>query len=331
MGQNRQHAVAHSRSACHARRSKNRQLYVPNQHIAPRFSGGTKTYSCLSPCSLCLDITAGDPVVIHCSDGWDRTSQLSSVAMLCLDPYYRTIKGFAILVEQEWLTFGHKFAQRLGHIGEDGCDKSFSDGERAPIFLQFIDCVWQMQRQFPTAFEFNEVFLLATLEHVFSCHFGTFLFTCERERKMAQLAAKTESYWSWVLDDENRARFTNPLFTPTQTVLRISAEPADVILWNGFYRRWYSTAALTHRPVKGQPMAPMPAALAKMLELKAQNEALLRRVAELEGRTGGGVGASPAKTPGPVPASGAPPASPRGAPMAPLNRPLAGPPAVPKK
>ncbi|OLP90647.1 Myotubularin-related protein 2 [Symbiodinium microadriaticum] len=29
-------------------------------------------------------------VVIHCSDGWDRTAQVSSLVMLCLDPYYRT-------------------------------------------------------------------------------------------------------------------------------------------------------------------------------------------------------------------------------------------------
>ena len=32
-------------------------------------------------------------VVVHCSDGWDRTSQLTSLAQLMLDPYYRTITG----------------------------------------------------------------------------------------------------------------------------------------------------------------------------------------------------------------------------------------------
>ena len=48
-------------------------------------------------------------MVVHCSDGWDRTGQLCGLAMLCLDPYFRTIDGFAVLVEKEWLAFGHKF------------------------------------------------------------------------------------------------------------------------------------------------------------------------------------------------------------------------------
>jgi len=55
--------------------------------------------------------------MIHCSDGWDRTSQLSSLAMLLLDPYYRTLRGFCILIEKEWCGFGHMFATRCRQPG----------------------------------------------------------------------------------------------------------------------------------------------------------------------------------------------------------------------
>ncbi|KAJ2515761.1 phosphatidylinositol-3-phosphatase ymr1 [Coemansia sp. RSA 2049] len=62
-------------------------------------------------------IDAGRHVLVHCSDGWDRTAQLTSLAQLCLDPYYRTTKGFAVLVEKEWVSFGHQFSLRCGHTG----------------------------------------------------------------------------------------------------------------------------------------------------------------------------------------------------------------------
>lgn len=137
-------------------------------------------------------------VVVHCSDGWDRTSQLTALAMLLLDPYYRTLKGFQVLIEKEWLSFGHKFEQvganngdrsrnilrvsnfpfqRIGHG-----DNHHSDADRSPVFLQFIDCVWQISKQFPHALEFTEYFLITVLDHLYSCRFGTFLYNTERER-----------------------------------------------------------------------------------------------------------------------------------------------------
>lgn len=34
----------------------------------------------------------GKPVLVHCSDGWDRTTQIIALAELLLDPYYRTVE-----------------------------------------------------------------------------------------------------------------------------------------------------------------------------------------------------------------------------------------------
>ncbi|KAL9027369.1 MAG: hypothetical protein Q9196_004097 [Gyalolechia fulgens] len=58
-------------------------------------------------------------VLIHCSDGWDRTSQLSALSQLCLDPYYRTLEGFIVLVEKDWLSFGHMFNHRSGFLSSE--------------------------------------------------------------------------------------------------------------------------------------------------------------------------------------------------------------------
>ncbi|PBP28608.1 protein phosphatase [Diplocarpon rosae] len=58
-------------------------------------------------------------VLIHCSDGWDRTSQLSALSQIMLDPYYRTIDGFIVLVEKDWLAFGHMFQHRSGFLNSE--------------------------------------------------------------------------------------------------------------------------------------------------------------------------------------------------------------------
>jgi hypothetical protein len=58
-------------------------------------------------------------VLIHCSDGWDRTSQLSALGQLCLDPYFRTLEGFIVLVEKDWLSFGHMFRHRSGFLSSE--------------------------------------------------------------------------------------------------------------------------------------------------------------------------------------------------------------------
>lgn len=88
-------------------------------------------------------------VVIHCSDGWDRTSQMCALAQLMLDPYYRTFKGFQVLIEKDWLSFGHMFGKRYGQ------NSAVDTGNRSPIFLQWLDCVHQVWNQMPDQFEFN--------------------------------------------------------------------------------------------------------------------------------------------------------------------------------
>lgn len=104
----------------------------------------------------------GRSVLVHCSDGWDRTPQLVATALLCLDPYYRTVEGFRVLVEREWLSFGHKFADRIGF--GPGSDET---NERCPVFLQWLDCVHQIQKQFPCSFEFSMAYLVC--RRVFCC------------------------------------------------------------------------------------------------------------------------------------------------------------------
>ena len=41
--------------------------------------------------------------------------------------------------------------------------------EVSPIFTQFLESVWQLMNQFPTAFQFNERFLIEINTQLYSC------------------------------------------------------------------------------------------------------------------------------------------------------------------
>ncbi|EFA85417.1 hypothetical protein PPL_02421 [Heterostelium album PN500] len=167
-------------------------------------------------------IQSGHPVLLHCSDGWDRTSQLSSLSLLLLDPYYRTIRGFQVLIEKEWLSFGHMFGNRVRH----GDRNFYADSQRSPVFQQFMDCVHQMQVYYHDMFEFNEQYLIAILDALYSCQYGTFL--CNTERERSQLKNKTVSLWTHL--NTIKDQFLNPFYNAEKT-----AVPSPLPVWRGEY------------------------------------------------------------------------------------------------
>ena len=278
-------------------------------------------------------------VLIHCSDGWDRTSQLSALSQLCLDPYFRTIEGFIVLVEKDWLSFGYMFRLRgalLSHdkwfevenerisatragatnggssvdaqdsgnafenalasakgllnfrkknenntsdVESEGDIKSLESSpaatkrittaaaskehtmetllkETSPVFHQFLDATYQLLRQHPTRFEFNERFLRRLLYHLYSCQYGTFLYNNEKERMQHKAKERTHSVWDYFL--AKRAQFLNDKYDSTIDDLVLGKERLvlprrdDVRWWAELFGR---TDAEMNSPPPGAPVA----------------------------------------------------------------------------
>lgn len=285
----------------------------PLDHIALKRSGWLKHISALleGTSIITRNIHVNNShVLIHCSDGWDRTSQLAALAEICLDPYYRTMKGFAVLVEKDWCSYGHRFWDRCGHAssekyfetahgyGEDNSEEesgeetsavggfepqaaanafwgftkqitanfqSSGDGhsghgrggahlkEISPVFHQFLDCIWQLMRQNPSRFEYNEKWLLDIFDGVYECKYGTFLFNSEGERNglsevgmKPSASRKSTSIWDYLLDERQRSLYLNPNYNKEMDTdsKRAGADMGvllpnsrDVGFWGGVFRR----------------------------------------------------------------------------------------------
>jgi hypothetical protein len=191
-------------------------------------------------------VTKGYPVLIHCSHGWDRTPQITAVGQLLLDPFYRTLDGFRVLVEKEWLSYGHQFSLRCAH-GKDKAQRQ--DDQISPIFLQFLDCVWQIYNQNITYFEFNSRFIILLADQIYSCRFGTFIADTERERGKLNIDSKCVSCWPYIF--HNRAHLLNPLYDPSLGVLLppISRLLRGVTLWSDYFCRWNEALSPKITPV----------------------------------------------------------------------------------
>jgi hypothetical protein len=164
-------------------------------------------------------------VVIHCSDGWDRTAQVSSLVGLCLDPFYRTQRGFAVLVEKEFSHFGHQFHLRAGHGHK-------SSSESSPIFVQWLDCVHQVMYQHPNAFEFSATFLLRLADELYSCKYSSFLTDCERDRRAIE--PNTVAVWT----DLFAERHINPGYRPEAKHLGLRWHGPAIRPWQEYFLRY---------------------------------------------------------------------------------------------
>lgn len=96
--------------------------------------------------------------------------------------------------------------------------------------------MWQIMRQNPSAFEFNEYFLIFLVDQAYSGRFGTFLYESEKERRNAGVATKTPSLWDFVM--LHKAIFINPLFHVVPTTLYVNTRATHMALWENYYFRW---------------------------------------------------------------------------------------------
>ena len=182
------------------------------------------------------EIKNDNTVLVHCSDGWDRTTQLCATSQLILDKRYRTLDGFICLIEKDWLSFGHQFRYRCGmYCPSDSPSNVASENQKSPVFIQWLDAVYQIMHQNITKFEFNTELLFCLANEVFTGKYGTFLFNNEQERDIYNAREKTVSIWTYV--KENETKFLNALYDPEDNS-PFNMNYKRIQLWNRYFFRF---------------------------------------------------------------------------------------------
>ncbi|KAH3743129.1 serine/threonineprotein kinase [Pelomyxa schiedti] len=176
---------------------------------------------------------------------------LTSLVCILLDPFYRTFRGFAVLVEKEWFAYDYAFHNR-GPLAEQEIPifeslEGFSGGgstERMPVsFLQFIDCVWQLWSGMPYAFEFSDHFLLFVVHQCVLHRFGTFMCNGPDDPDFPRISSESPSLWAFV--SSNIPLWKNPLYSPQDRCIAPEFKDHVCHFWTQFFLNWKNWTHVT--------------------------------------------------------------------------------------
>ncbi|KAK1802280.1 hypothetical protein P4O66_021948 [Electrophorus voltai] len=194
-------------------------------------------------------------VILQEEEDRDLSCVVASLVQVMCDPHCRSLVGFQGLVQKEWVMAGHRFLDRCNHLKRN-------DKEESPLFLLFLNCVWQLLEQHPTAFEFTEVYLSVLSDSMWLPVFSTFLFNCpqqraEHSRCRGPVDNEVENHWSklTVLNIDGVCDERLLLLTLSRSAIFLFPPPCSVPVSSSVFVDRCKDFALTKRISLGQEQA----------------------------------------------------------------------------
>ena len=208
--------------------------------------------------SIAKKLSSGYSLLIHCRNGWDITCQLTSLVLLMVDKYYRTIEGFMTLIHREWVDTGHRFLLRTGsgvkwdidiqsallntyqqfkksNVPQINYDSSMNDKATSPIFFMFIEAVHHILINYPNYFEFNDKMLVFIADSLYDGRFTTFY---------DPNADLSNPFNVHLLDYllENKNEFVNNNYDSENGTCFPTFTTSNLTIWNEYFFRYPSNS-----------------------------------------------------------------------------------------
>lgn len=173
---------------------------------------------------LAQQIKDGNILLVANASGGGQLSTVCALTQLFLDPFYRTIRGFCILIEKEFVFYRHRFTEYTlqVHLRELIGQQFPLRDPHAVVFALFIESVLQVMQKRPECFSFTQALPQFILDSVYSCQFGTFLVNSVEERhRLLQSYPSLPSVWAYVMD--HAPHFAHARYDPDATLHHVDA------------------------------------------------------------------------------------------------------------
>ncbi|KAG8265529.1 Belongs to the protein-tyrosine phosphatase [Homalodisca vitripennis] len=205
---------------------------------------------------------------------------------------WQYLTGTSDYISQVHLTISHRYIWQYLTGTSDYISQ-------APVFLLFLDCVWQLLQQFPADFQMTETYLTTLWDSAHVSIFETFLFDCERDRKLAKSEPNNpltmRSAWDWgeQFSDRDVSLFYNPLYCPpaTSTTPQLLPPPLPVEtgisalqVWSQCYFRFIPSMEIIGggKPQHNQNYPLPPCTLARCSRMQAVWVLSVEEIADLQ-------------------------------------------------
>jgi hypothetical protein len=152
------------------------------------------------------------------------------LTQIFLDPYYRSLDGFLVLLEKEFSQSGHLFAKRHRIFSANKHDQS-------PIFIQFLDAMQNILLQYPNCFEFKRELLRDLALVSYLGVFSNFIGNNQKER--FQMLLHKKALHSFDFFNNFKEKYLNVNFDGSLKFGKLKVKEVNLHFWKDFFFMYF--------------------------------------------------------------------------------------------